>query len=87
MLLPLFCITVYIFVNHDGYDDSIDLWIENTCFDRDENLHSFKIRKKITPEKVEELTRQFHFRVTARQDYTLLNCTRWTSSTLRNFRA
>lgn len=87
MLHPLFCIMVYIFVNHDNGDDSIDLWIENTYFDKNENVHSFKIRKKITPEQVEELTRKFHFRVTVRQDYTLLNCTRWTSRTLRYFRA
>lgn len=87
MLIPLFCITVYIFVNHCGGDDSIDLWIENTCFDENENIHYFKIRKKITSEQVEELTRKFHFRVTVRKDYTLLNCTRWTGPALRNFRA
>lgn len=65
--MELFSVKLHAFINLP--ENTIDLWIDNTLFDENGEIHHFKLKKQITPEKLEKLTKKFHFEVDAKPTF------------------
>lgn len=61
MNMELFSIKLHAFINLP--ENTIDLWIDNTLFDENDEIQHFKLKKQITAEKLEKLTQKFHFEI------------------------
>lgn len=65
--MELFSIKLHAFINFP--ENTIELWIDNTLFDENDEIQHFKLKKQITPEKLEKLTQKFHFEVDAKPTF------------------